>query len=531
MYNIGLLDCTLRDGGYVNDWKFGYNTITSVVERMSQAKLEFIEVGFLDERQPEDLNRTIQPNTKAFDKLLADVEHGHSKLLAMIDYGTCSLDNIAQCSETVLDGIRVIFKKPKMKQAIDFGKELIKRGYLVFLQMVSITSYSDRDILDFADLVNGISPYAVSMVDTYGLMHKEDMLNYFFLLDHNLKSGISIGYHSHNNFQLAYSNTTEMLKCISCHDLVVDGTAYGMGKSAGNAPLELLAMYMNENYRKSYEIDQILEVIDTNIMRIYRQHYWGYSLLFYIAASNDCHPNYVNYLLEKRTMSIKSINDTLKLIPKENKLNYDRELIEEIYTKIQAKVRYGAKPLESLANALREKDILLIAPGRSINTNKEEIKAYIIEKKPTIISVNFVSEVYKADYVFISNAKRYINVRKALNANHASVIATSNITPIGREFDYVFNYGDLLGQQDLIEDNALLMLLKALLKIDIKRVSLAGFDGFDIDPSKNYCDLSLDLSSSPERLIKVNNLISLSIKDFKNQIKLEFLTPSVYEKI
>ena len=82
-----------------------------------------------------------------------------------------------------------------------------------------------------------------------------------------------------------------------------------MGKGAGNAPIELLCMYMNDNYGTHYHISQLLEAIDTNILDLYNKYHWGYALKPFIAASNDCHPNYVSYLLDKKTLSVKSINE------------------------------------------------------------------------------------------------------------------------------------------------------------------------------------------------------------------------------
>ncbi len=127
-------------------------------------------------------------------------------VVAMIDYGTCNIDNIQPRQETFIDGIRLIFKKEKSNAALEYATLLQAKGYLVFLQMVSITSYSDQNMIDFITKVNSINPYAVSIVDTYGLMHKEELLHYFLLLDHGLNKNITIGYHGHNNFQLGYAN-------------------------------------------------------------------------------------------------------------------------------------------------------------------------------------------------------------------------------------------------------------------------------------------------------------------------------------
>lgn len=530
--DISLLDCTLRDGGYVNNWNFGHSTTLCIVERLAKANIDVIEVGFLDERQPFDVERTIQPDTASFDKILAGVDSGNSMLVAMIDYGTCSLDRIAPCNDSILDGIRLIFKKPKMHEAVAFGRELIKLGYAVFLQMVSITSYTDRDLLDFVDLVNEVPPYAVSIVDTYGLMHKEEMLDYFHMLDRNLRSGIQIGYHSHNNFQLAYANTCEMLKKKSKHNILVDGTVYGMGKSAGNAPLELLAMYMNENCGKSYDLNQILEIIDTNIMRIYNQQYWGYNLLYFLAASNDCHPSYIEYLLNKKTLSIKGINEVVKNIPKELKLNYNQEFIENLYVEYQNQTIDSMGAMHSLQQMFEGKSILLLGPGKTVISERKLIDGYVEEKRPVIIGVNFIPTFYETDVVFISNSKRYAMMQSDFKNIRSQIItiATSNVTSIGNKFDYLLNYAEFIDENHFIKDNALVILLKIIHQCNPKSVALAGFDGFSEHSSDNYFSDFMEMSADFERLAAVNQSITKSISEFKNSTNLFFLTPSLYEQ-
>lgn len=530
--SIQLLDCTLRDGGYVNDWKFGNSTITCILERLIQANINVIEVGFLDERQPFNADRTIQPDTGSYDKILNGIDHKDAMLVAMIDYGTCGLDRIAPRNVSVLDGIRVIFKQPKMREAIQFGYALKQLGYKVFLQMVSVTTYTDRDMLDFIDLVNGISPYAVSMVDTYGLMHKEDMLHYFHLLDYNLRPEVRIGYHSHNNFQLAYANTCELIKQRAKHDVLVDGTLYGIGKSAGNAPLELLAMYLNENYGKQYDLNQLLEAIDTNILRIYHQHYWGYSLLYFLAASNDCHPNYIDYLLSKKTLSVGAINEIVKMIPLEWKLNYQRSYIEQLYAEYQHRTIQGERSLQALRQVLSNRQVLVLGPGKSILSHVQEIERYIKSNKPSVLSVNFIPEGFILDYIFIGNAKRYSLLLPEVNCigGKPQVIATSNITAAGRPFDYVLNYAELLSDNDLIEDNALIMLLTALCRCGLRSVALAGFDGFGQEINQSYYDDNMELSTDYKRLSAINNAIADKLPTFEKQLKISFLTPSLYEK-
>ena len=173
MGEIKLLDCTLRDGGYVNDWNFGHNNLVSVFERMVDANIDIIEIGFLDDRRPFDINRSIMPDTDSVEKIYGGLDRKQAMVVGMIDYGTCKLENIKPCSESFLDGIRVIFKKHLRKEALAYCAEIKKLGYKVFAQLVSVTTYEDDEMMDLIRLANEVKPYAVSMVDTYGLMHQE----------------------------------------------------------------------------------------------------------------------------------------------------------------------------------------------------------------------------------------------------------------------------------------------------------------------------------------------------------------------
>ena len=289
-----LLDCTLRDGGYINDWEFGHDRIIEIFQRLVSSGVDFIEIGFLDARRAFDINRTIMPDTQSANRIFEGIDKGRATVLGMIDYGTCPIENLQPASETFIDGIRVIFKEHLMYKALDFCRQVKEKGYIVFAQMVSVTTYTDEKLKEYAELVNTVKPYATSMVDTYGLLEEEQLMHIFRELDRWLDPCVKIGFHAHNNFQLGAANARRFLGCDSKRPLLADGTLYGMGKSAGNAPIELLMMYMNEKLGADYDVSQVLEAIDNVIMEIYRKQYWGYNLFFYIAASTKCHPNYVS---------------------------------------------------------------------------------------------------------------------------------------------------------------------------------------------------------------------------------------------
>lgn len=528
MKKVSLLDCTLRDGGYINDWNFGKQTILNTFIRLNNSGVEYIEIGFLDDKTCFDENRSIQPATWCYDKIFEGIKTKKATVVAMIDFGHCKIENIADKNNSFIDAIRIIFKKPKMKEAVEFAKQVKNKGYKVFLQLVSITAYNDVDLLNFVSLANALIPFAVSIVDTYGLMHKEKMFHYFDLLDSNLNKNITIGFHSHNNFQLAYANAIELLKRESFHDILLDGTAFGMGKNAGNAPIELLCMFLNEHYNKKYNINDILEIIDLTILKIFSKTPWGYSLPLFLSSSNACHPSYIKTLMKKNTLSISSINQIVKKLKGDDKLNYNEMVIEKLYQNYQKTVLKD-KNKQELISQLNNKELLLIGPGMSVALEKEKIDKFIANSNPVVVSINCVTN-FKQNFMFVSNSKRFEMIANAFELDkNIKIIATSNISSAKKDFDYVLNFEKLTNKNKQIFDNSLLMFLNFLSKTNVKKITLAGFDGFSKN-NINYFNDYFEFSADIETLEQTNVLIKDAINNLKKSVKIEFLTKSIYNK-
>lgn len=530
MGDIKLLDCTLRDGGYINDWEFGHDNLVSIFERITAANVEIIEVGFLDDRRIFDINRSIMPDTMSVEKIYGELDRNQAMVVGMIDYGTCDIKNIQPCRDSFLDGIRVIFKKHLRREAMAFCAQLKELGYKVFSQLVSITSYNDDELLDLIGLANEIQPYAVSMVDTYGLLHQDSLLHYFTILNENLHPGIGLGYHSHNNFQLAYANCIAMLANSVDRTVIVDATIYGMGKSAGNAPIELVAMHLNEHYGKQYQVSQILEAIDANIMNIYRMSPWGYNMFYYVAASNDCHPSYVSYLMDKRTLSVKSVNEILQKLQGEKKLLYNADYIEELYMEYQKRDVDDTADMERLTDIFRGKEVLVLGPGPNLKKETERVRHFCEEKERIILSINFIPEGIIPDYVFLSNSKRYVQLATVLSRpeNPFQVIATSNVTKANGSFEYTLKYSELLDFKADIADNSIAMLLKVLVTTGAEKVWLAGFDGYEGN-RKNYIRANMEYEFDSEKAKCHNQYMKKVLQKLREKIEICFLTDSLYE--
>lgn len=526
---IKVLDCTLRDGGYINDWDFGHSVISGVYRRLDASGVEYIEVGFLNDHCEFDKDRTIMPSTEAINRIFGSISKKNAIPVAMIDFGTCSLDSIGSCESAFIDGIRVIFKKERIKEALPFCKAIKEKGYKLFIQAISITAYSDIEMLEYVKQINEIHPYAFSIVDTYGLLDDRSLTRYFYLIDNNLAPDIRMGYHGHNNFQLGFSNSIKFLSMSTGRTLVADSTVYGMGKNAGNCASELLTMHLNSYYGKTYDVSQLLEIIDTDLMPIYKNHYWGYKYNFYISAMQACHPLYVKYLLDKKTLSVSSVNEILSTIPVEKKLLYDKDWLKEAYQKYQNHEIDDSVSYQKLREkGIEGKNVLILGPGPSL-VSEAHLIHQAMEKQDMVFSVNFFPHAFKTDFVFMSNAKRYaklVDLTHGSDCILAELVLTSNITPIDDyQPDYVLNYESLLYDDTDCFDNSLLLLLKALIKLGVKKVCLAGFDGFT-DSGKNYYSRAYEFSGDKE--IDLNLFISKALKELCKSIEIEFVTHSGY---
>lgn len=529
MGQIKLLDCTLRDGGYVNDWAFGHDNMMNIFERLVSAGIDIIEVGFLDERRDFDVDRSIMPDCEAVNEIYGQLDKGKAMVVGMIDYGTCGISKLLPCEECFMDGIRVIFKKHKMHEAIAFCRQVKDLHYKVFVQAVSITSYNDEELMELIGLVNQLEPYAFSLVDTYGLLHKEDLQHYFEMANKHLKDSIGIGYHAHNNFQLAYSNCIELLETPIERMMLVDGTLYGMGKSAGNAAIELLTMYMNQKLHKNYHISQLLEAIDVTILDIYRQTPWGYNFKFYLSALNDCHPSYVSYLMNKKKLSVKSINEILALLEGEKKLLYDEAYVESLYVEYQKRECDDHDAISRLKELVSGKTVLLMAPGNHIITQKERVDRYLAEKHPFVIAVNFLPEEYQVDAVFMSNAKRYVQLStQLLKSKDLITMATSNVTKAEGRFDYLFNYSSLLDEEAMIVDNPMIMLIRLLDGVGVEEIALAGFDGYTKAESPDYVNPNMAHTFSKSKALEINADVIQSLGRYAKPSQMQFVTETLY---
>jgi 4-hydroxy 2-oxovalerate aldolase len=328
MSKFSLLDCTLRDGGYITSWNFTDFTICDMIKGLDDAHIDYIECGYLNSLEHRK-DSTIFQNIDSISKFLP--RHKSAFFLAMADFTQFKKADITPYDGNSIEGIRVVFYKHQIMEAIDFAKEVVKKGYKLFMQpMVTIDYHLD----EYAALVNRIAeikPHCISLVDSFGYMTHEEFRRYYNVLDNLLSPEIMVGFHSHENMQFAFSVAQDVLKYNTSRRLVIDASLYGIGRGAGNLCTETIANYYNNFLGQKYDIRILMRLLNDYIMPIRKTKEWGFSPYLFLTGLHKCHPNFACYLLEKHNISVSDFEKFLLMIPSEMRTKCRRPYVEELY--------------------------------------------------------------------------------------------------------------------------------------------------------------------------------------------------------
>ena len=525
MKKIKLLDCTLRDGGYVNNWHFGEENIKNIIKKLNQSNIDIIECGFLRDDVAECGSeysnfKSVQDLINLDPSLFSD----NKQYALMVLAEKYDINHLVVKDQPYIDTIRLSFHKRDIRKAIEMAKAIKDKGYELFLQPTATMRYNDDEIKELIFICNNeIKPKSIAIVDTFGEMVGDDIIHYAELFDEYLDKKISLSFHSHNNLQTAYSNAILFMEHVcSDREIVIDSSVYGMGRGAGNLCDELIVNYLNRKYGKDYNLFPILEIADNILSDIKKRNYWGYSLEYYLSAIHHCHPNYCIYFSNKNTLTTFDLAKIVELISEDKRTDFDQDYALGLYQSYNNRKRVDEDDYNQLKQKIGNRKVILIGPGKSIVHNQKKISKYVNNKSEYYsISVN-VETLFDTDAIFISNRKRGYEMNHFREKDY---LLTSNVD-IQINHAMVFDYCDNLAKELKISDNSLLVLLNILKKVSISEILLAGFDGFSIEQDNNYCDKKLVYMIDANRIEELNATLKSYIQLYQKNLNLKFLTKS-----
>lgn len=282
---IKVMDCTVRDGGLMNNWQFSDDFVRAVYQACVQAGIDYMEIGYKssesafsrDEVGPwkfcddKDLRRVVGSNKTAL------------KLSAMADIGRIEPGDIPPAKDSVIDMLRVACYVHQIDKGIALAEHCIDKGYEVCINLMAVSKVNEMNLDEALQDVAKSRVPIFYLVDSFGSMYSENIEHLVKKYQAALPDKV-IGIHAHNNMQLAMSNTiTGIIE--NCN--MLDATLLGMGRGAGNCPMEILIAFLKN---PKYRLLPLLDVIQNHIHPLQQDIQWGYHIPYLITGALNEHP-------------------------------------------------------------------------------------------------------------------------------------------------------------------------------------------------------------------------------------------------
>ncbi len=283
---IKIMDCTVRDGGLMNAWQFDDDFVKGIYTACVDAGIDYMEIGYKssehaysrEENGPwkfcdeTDLRRIVGDNNTDL------------KLSAMADIGRIDEEDIPQASDSVIDMLRVACYTHQVDKGIALAEHVLDKGYETTLNIMAVSTTMERDLDEALNDIAKSRVKAVYIVDSFGSMYSEQIQSLCEKYRSILGDDVTLGFHGHNNQQLAYANTVEAV--IRGVDML-DGSLLGMGRGAGNCPTELLLGFLKN---PKYSLRPALQAIQDQMIPMQQKVDWGYHLPYMIVGMLNQHP-------------------------------------------------------------------------------------------------------------------------------------------------------------------------------------------------------------------------------------------------
>ncbi len=284
---LKVVDCTIRDGGLANDSKFPLETVRAVYQAVCASGVDYVELGYRNSKEmfpPADFGIWRHCDEEHLRKVVEGVDARDTKIALMQDAHKSSADDVLPADESVVDMIRVATYVKDVDKAIRLANSAHEKGYEATVNIMAI-SIEGGPFLDEAlqQIEEETSVKAVYVVDSFGALYSEEV---DFLIEkyQSILKTKEVGVHFHNNQQLGFANT---IQGIIKNANYVDGTLNGLGRAAGNCPLELLLAFLKN---PKFLLEPLLKVIGEHILPLQKELAWGYHLPYMITGVLNRHP-------------------------------------------------------------------------------------------------------------------------------------------------------------------------------------------------------------------------------------------------
>jgi 4-hydroxy 2-oxovalerate aldolase len=482
-----VLDCTLRDGGYYNDWDYSFDLVKRYVDAMAAARVDIVELGFRTLHTNQYLGATAY-TTDAFIERLGIPQHlslavmlNAKELLQVADQRVAVRSTFARRNHSQVSMVRIAANRNEVDKLGPSLEELRELGYDVALNLMQISEVEHPHITAFGRQAKSFDVSYAYIADSFGSLRPADIAPIMKALGDGF--GTAIGCHLHDNMSYALANTME---AIDAGAVIVDSTIQGMGRGPGNVRTEYLVMELARRGLTKASVQPLVNLVEHDFAELKRTYGWGSSLYYFQSANLAVHPTYVMELTKDDRYSPSEITTALDRLNERGATSFD---VRRLTDAVQGEPLHfsGGRNVDDWCTA---RDVLIVANGPEARAKKSEIEMFIRQHQPFVLGLNahLPIDMSLVDAVAVCHPERAMLDTSALAELNCEVVAPGELLAslginVKRHRDV--GYRVAAAQLSFDGDGAIIphpivagYALSVIAHGDAKRIFLVGVDGY-----------------------------------------------------
>ena len=392
MSDIKHVDCTLRDGGYYNNWDFSKELTEDYLYAMNAIAVDFVELGFRSFDIKSGFKGAFAYTT---DNLIRSLKIPEGlKIGVMVnasevvthDLGPVEASKLlfSPKQDSPVTLIRFACHLHEFEETLKACSWLKSVGYIVGMNLMQSVDRTSDELDNIAKLASQHSIDVLYFADSLGSMYPEHCVQMIKILRQSWKS--ELGIHTHDNMGKGLINTM-----IALDEGVtwIDSTVTGMGRGAGNAQTELLAIELEKNQDKSISLVPLLSLIDNYFTPLKQKYAWGMNSYYYLAGKHGIHPSYIQEMLSDSRYKPDDILAVIAYLREKGGNKFQIGILNDARQFFQGEPRGGWEP----ADLFKGREILILGAGPSVLKHRSALENYIGQAKPLVLALNTQSQI------------------------------------------------------------------------------------------------------------------------------------------
>lgn len=492
-----ILDCTLRDGGYYNDWDFSLEFGENLIAALVESGVDVIEVGYRSLPQKKYCGAFKYCPESALGFL---AKYPNVEFAFMIDVKEYVVDD--KLNEQLLNSVfkpkkdshfsvaRIAAYYAQLDNSVEAINYFNKLGYKVCFNLMGSAMLTQQQIANALQQVSALQLEAFYIADSFGSMYPHEVKNLIKFVRNNYKG--NLGLHLHENQGMAYANA---LAALEEGVEYMDATVTGMGRGAGNLVMEqFLQGYANSTNNPKIKPHALLDFIAQYMAPLKNHYQWGFNYVYMLSGLKNIHPTYCQALLEGNRYTFSQISAILSSIPAENKGKYTEQVLNAAIKSVLSS-NGETDPGYELKTYTGKKlnKVLVVAGGESAKEHLEGINYLIQQKDVQVFECNntgLLSDVAQRLTIILNKVKlqHYVSTHAKLSntvvtgQKHMDEVTEGN-APF--YFPYVIDdYSKAANAVHIPDYDAGMYAIALAEAFGACEIYLAGFDGFEA-PEKN----------------------------------------------